>query len=1061
MFLNKEGQKDTQHSSQNHEAPFVQSQLSIGDKDDKHEQEADDVADQVAGHPDQPARAPFLGGGEATTPFSPGNNVHRKSFFEPEPEIEQADAPPVVQSKSNAEPDHQSNTPETNTQPSYSSASAIQTQTGDASEEVQQKETEESEDNDKDEDKNFESSLNKSKGEGSPLPSDVQSSMETSMGADFSGVRVHTDQQAGEMSQSINAQAFTHEQDIYFNEGKYSPSTSSGKHLLAHELTHTIQQGASVQKKTRLSKAQSGKIQRSWLGDAASAVGGAISSAAEFVGDSLEAGKDWLLGKFKSLITDVPGYELFTVVIGRDPIRDRKVNRNGRNFIEAGLDIIPNGADYKRKLQREGALGEAAKWLDEQIAQMDIDPGEIMEQFNNWWDDLSLSDIGKPKEKLNELLRIFSGPMNRIIRFAKNVASKLLEIVKNYVLSKVVDFIKDKTTAYPLVTVILGEDPITKEQVDRSGMNILKGFIQLHPQGEEQLRQMKESGSLQRAANWIDRSITRVYKALTGIGTAFKRTWDKVSIESLLNPIDTFREIYGSFEKPVSEIFSFLWEVGSKILEFIKDALLRRLSAWAKETRGYPLITVLLGRDPFTWENVERTPMKLIRGFFSLLEGGIEKFNQLKESGAVQRLITWITGAVNSLNITWSYIRGLFINLWNTFSLSDLANPIAAFRRIINTLSEPIGRILSFIYEVIKAVIRFALEAMNFPFKTIQSIINNAMQAYEDIKADPIQFFLNLMNAVKKGFSQFFDNFVSHLMNGLRDWLFGQLSQAGIEPPADLSFRSVLGMVMEVLGITVENIWKRLAMKIGQEKVDRIRSAIDRLTGIWTFVKDVMERGPIAIWEKIQEKLSDLWSMVIDRIKNWIVTKIIKKVTAKLLSMLDPTGIMAVVNGFIAFYKAVQTLVNKLREMLQIVNSFVAGVANIARGNISQAATFLENALAKGIPVALSFLANQADLNNLGQKISEMIGGLRAKINEGIDWLIDKAMSIGKGVLNMAKSGANAIRKWWQKKKKFKTKKGKSHSLYFRGKSSSAQLVVASEEIPIKRLFNQKEKEIS
>ena len=70
--------------------------------------------------------------------------------------------------------------------------------------------------------------------------------MESRFGADFSGVRIHTGSGAEGLSASVSAQAFTHGNDIYFNSGKFSPGTEAGGHLLAHELTHTIQQGASL-----------------------------------------------------------------------------------------------------------------------------------------------------------------------------------------------------------------------------------------------------------------------------------------------------------------------------------------------------------------------------------------------------------------------------------------------------------------------------------------------------------------------------------------------------------------------------------------------------------------------------------------------------------------------------------------------------------------------------------------------------------------------------------------------------------------------------------------------
>jgi hypothetical protein len=81
-------------------------------------------------------------------------------------------------------------------------------------------------------------------GGGSPLPRETRSFMESSFGHDFSAVRVHTDRRAAAMAKQIHAEAFTSGRDIYFREGKYDPQSLSGKRLLAHELTHVIQQGA-------------------------------------------------------------------------------------------------------------------------------------------------------------------------------------------------------------------------------------------------------------------------------------------------------------------------------------------------------------------------------------------------------------------------------------------------------------------------------------------------------------------------------------------------------------------------------------------------------------------------------------------------------------------------------------------------------------------------------------------------------------------------------------------------------------------------------------------------
>jgi hypothetical protein len=88
----------------------------------------------------------------------------------------------------------------------------------------------------------IEEKLNASKGKGFALPRDMRKELEGKMKADFRSVRIHTDNEATSMAKELNALAFTHGNDVYFNEGMYNPGSDEGKKLLVHELTHVIQQ---------------------------------------------------------------------------------------------------------------------------------------------------------------------------------------------------------------------------------------------------------------------------------------------------------------------------------------------------------------------------------------------------------------------------------------------------------------------------------------------------------------------------------------------------------------------------------------------------------------------------------------------------------------------------------------------------------------------------------------------------------------------------------------------------------------------------------------------------
>lgn len=87
----------------------------------------------------------------------------------------------------------------------------------------------------------MESQLNHLQGGGQAMPEGLRNMMEKGFGQDFGQVRLHTDSEAANLSSSINAKAFTHGNDIYFNHGQFSPETSEGQRLVAHELTHVVQ----------------------------------------------------------------------------------------------------------------------------------------------------------------------------------------------------------------------------------------------------------------------------------------------------------------------------------------------------------------------------------------------------------------------------------------------------------------------------------------------------------------------------------------------------------------------------------------------------------------------------------------------------------------------------------------------------------------------------------------------------------------------------------------------------------------------------------------------------
>jgi antitoxin (DNA-binding transcriptional repressor) of toxin-antitoxin stability system len=248
---------------------------------------------------------------------------------------------------------------------------------------------------------NLESNLNSSKGGGSPLPQNTKTEMESGFGADFSNVRVHNDSNAVQMNKQLGSQAFAKGNDIYFNEGKFNPSSQSGKHLLAHELTHTVQQGASVRMKPEIS-ATSETIQPSLLSSALSVLPDSILNSARHI----------------------PGYTLITVLAEYDPIFDRHVPRTPINLLEGLMGLVPFGTAIFDKLQEYGIIDQVFDWVNGRLSELNLTMQSIMDMVQQAWDESSTYDF------VDKLIDKFSIVFNRVRSFASSLVDQIITWVK-------------------------------------------------------------------------------------------------------------------------------------------------------------------------------------------------------------------------------------------------------------------------------------------------------------------------------------------------------------------------------------------------------------------------------------------------------------------------------------------------------------------------------------------------------------------------------------------------------------------------------------------------------
>ena len=269
------------------------------------------------------------------------------------------------------------------------------------------------------------------------------------------------------------------------------------------------------------------------------------------------------------------------------------------------------------------------------------------------------------------------------------------------------------------------------------------------------------------------------------------------------------------------------------------------------------------------------------------------------------------------------------------------------------------------------------------------NVLSRAASAISLIIAHPIKFLGNLVDAGKLGFMNFKDHIVEHLKAGFMQWLFGAVASTGIELPKTFDLAGILGLVLQVLGLTYANIRARAVNILGEKVVKALETTAE-------VFKVLITKGPAGLWEFIKDKLGNLIDMGIEKIKSFVMEKIIIAGVTWLIGLLNPAS--AFVKACKAIYDIIMFFVEHGSEILDLVNAIIDSITAIAKGQITQAANWVEKSLARAIPVIIGFLASLLGVGGIAEKIKEIIEAIRKPINDAIDWVIGKAVGLAKAL---------------------------------------------------------------
>jgi hypothetical protein len=719
------------------------------------------------------------------------------------------------------------------------------------------------------------------RGGGQSLAEGDRTFFESRFGYDFSGVRIHTDSQADDASRNLNAQAFTIGRDIFFAAGRYEPHTTPGKWLLAHELTHTVQQ--QPQPLSPQPPTQSSPVATSASG---------------------------------SEVRRQPSTTESTTTANPQSTQAQKSSPQSNVAHSKNL-----GASAIATVQRQSIAVSSAP---PQVQRFGLDT--ILERIADW---------------------------------ATNIPG------------------------FTLLTFILGRNPITDLPVERNAINLIRGVIGLIPGGDLIFRALEASGAFERVGSWLSQQLAQLNLTWDGIKALFRRAWDEISItDGISGAIAKVRTI---FSPTLDRIRNFAASVGSRVIQFIKEAILQPVGRFARSLPFYPLLTVILGKDPITDEVVERSATNVIRGILLLLPGGEEKFQNLQRSGIIDRAFAWFNEQLTRLNLTWTFIKSLFARVWDSLSINDILSPSAAFERIRSIFGEPVQRIVTFAGAAVRKVAEFIFEGVltlagGFGQRVL-GIFNRARSVISTIIENPIGFVGNLINAVKRGFQQFSGNILTHLQAGLVGWLLGALASTGLQLPERFDLRGIVSLVMQILGLTYQRLRGILVRLLGSEE------RVQRAEQIFDFLVTLVRDGIAAAWERIVEFAGNLQEMVLGGIRDWVARTVVGQAIARLVTLFNPAG--AIIQAIMAIYNTVVFFIERAQQIGALVEAVFDSISNIAAGNVTAAANYVERTMARTIPVILGFLARFIGLGNVGEQIQNIIRRIQAPIENAMNRLAD------------------------------------------------------------------------
>lgn len=303
-----------------------------------------------------------------------------------------------------------------------------------------------------------------------------------------------------------------------------------------------------------------------------------------------------------------------------------------------------------------------------------------------------------------------------------------------------------------------------------------------------------------------------------------------------------------------------------------------------------------------------------------------------------------------------------------------------------------------------------AMDAVGGALRTVLELkamfvgmLARAASAFTRILDDPIGFIGSFMTAVKQGFLQFGDHILTHLQKGLTGWLFGALAEAGIEIPESFDLKGILKLLGSLMGLTWSAVKARIA-----KLAPGVAAVIDAVESKIEVFQLLATQGLAGVWGWIKEKVTDLKSLIMDPIMDFVRERIVMAGISWVIGALNPAG--ALVKIVQALVGVVTWISERGAALVDLVNTVIDAVVDIADGGAGGVPGKIEAALGKSVPLVISFIANLLGLGGISEKIRSIVQRVQAPVTRALDAVIKGALKSAGPIIRAASAVAGTVK---------------------------------------------------